>query len=219
MHDSDELDDILNEIRNHQNPHTEDAPPEPEPPQTVDMPLFNHADAPTPAPKDLPENPTLPTEAAEETPAASAMPETTPTADGREDVYTNVFSGTEETRAEATYTPPTRPLGDDEYPEEEMKKNDKQKKIIIAVVAVVVVIAVALGIYFGVVRGKNEEPTSGVTNAATEATTQAPVAVVNPFTGESDYNENAVGKRPVALVVENAQAAVPSGGSIPRTLS
>ena len=71
MHDSDELDDILNEIRNHQNPHTEDAPPEPEPPQTVDMPLFDHADAPTPAPKDLPENPTLPTEAAEETPAAS----------------------------------------------------------------------------------------------------------------------------------------------------
>lgn len=118
------------------------------------MPLFDHADAPTPAPKDLPENPTLPTEAAEETPAAPAMPEDTPTADGREDVYTNVFSGTEETRAEATYTPPTRPLGDDEYPEEEMKKNDKQKKIIIAVVAVVVVIAVALGIYFGVVRGK-----------------------------------------------------------------
>ena len=26
MHDSDELDDILNEIRNRQNPHTEDAP-------------------------------------------------------------------------------------------------------------------------------------------------------------------------------------------------
>lgn len=154
MHDSDELDDILNEIRNRQNPQTEDAPPEPEPPQTVDMPLFDQADAPTPAPKDLPENPTLPTEAAEETPAAPAMPENTPTADGREDVYTNVFSGTEETRAEATYTPPTRPLGDDEYPEEEMKKNDKQKKIIIAVVAVVVVIAVALGIYFGVVRGK-----------------------------------------------------------------
>ena len=93
-----------------------------------------------------------------------------------------------------------------------MKKNDKQKKIIIAVVAVVVVIAVALGIYFGVVHGKNEEPTSGVTNAATEATTQAPVAVVNPFTGESDYNENAVGKRPVALVVENAQAARPQWG-------
>ena len=75
MHDSDELDDILNEIRNRQNPHTEDTPPEPEPPQTVDMPLFDQADAPTPAPKDLPENPTLPTEAAEETPAATAMPE------------------------------------------------------------------------------------------------------------------------------------------------
>ena len=29
MHDSDELDDILNEIRNRQNPQTEDAPPEP----------------------------------------------------------------------------------------------------------------------------------------------------------------------------------------------
>ena len=28
MHDSDELDDILNEIRNRQNPHTEDTPPD-----------------------------------------------------------------------------------------------------------------------------------------------------------------------------------------------
>lgn len=105
MHDSDELDDILNEIRNRQNPHTEDAPPEPEPPQTVDMPLFDHADAPTPAPKDLPENPTLPTEAAEETPAAPAMPEDTPTADGREDVYTNVFSA----RRRPGQRQPTRP--------------------------------------------------------------------------------------------------------------
>ena len=43
-----------------------------------------------------------------------------------------------------------------------MKKNDKQKKIIIAVVAVVVVIAVALGIYciagiFNVCEVRNEE--------------------------------------------------------------
>ena len=49
MHDSDELDDILNEIRNRQNPHTEDAPSEPEPPQTVDMPLLSliHISEPT----------------------------------------------------------------------------------------------------------------------------------------------------------------------------
>ncbi len=214
MHDSDELDDILNEIRNRQNPNTQSeptpAPAQPEPPQTVDIPLFDHTDAP--ATPDLSESSTLPTEQEPEPKVDLEIPETFSAADDREDVYTNVFFGTEEPRAEAVYAPPTRALGDDEYPEEEMKKNDNQKKIIIAVVAVVVVIAIALGVYFGVVRGKNEEPTSGVTNTTTEATTQAPVAVTNPFTGESDYNENAVGKRPVALVVENAQAARPQWG-------
>lgn len=214
MHDSDELNDILNEIRNRQNPNTQNepnpTPAQPEVPQTMDIPLFDHTDAPTPP--DLPQSPTLPTEQETEPPAAPDEPEATPSADGREDVYTNVFFGTEEPRAEAVYAPPTRPFGDDEYPEEEMKKNDNQKKIIIAVVAVVVVIAIALGVYFGVVRHKEPETTSGVTNATTEATTQAPVAVTNPFTGESDYNQDAVGKRPVALVVENAQAARPQWG-------
>ncbi len=84
-------------------------------------------------------------------------------------------------------------------------KMTKKNKIIIAVVAVVVVIAVALGVYFGVFYKKDEpkqEPSS-------EVITEAPVIIKNPLTGEGNYNESAVGKRPVAVVVENSSGARP----------
>ena len=96
----------------------------------------------------------------------------------------------------------------DEYPEEEgYMKNSKNKKIIIAVVAVIVVVAVAVGIYFGVSRNKKEPETT--TLPTTAATTAAPVIIKNPLTGEVDYNDSAVGKRPVAVVVENSPQARP----------
>ena len=92
----------------------------------------------------------------------------------------------------------------DEYVEQEPKKNAKGRSVLIAV-AVCAVIAIALGIYFGLFYDKNKEP---------EAQTTAPVVVAtqpvtvdtspkNPLTGESGFNENAVDKRPVAVVVEN----------------
>lgn len=83
---------------------------------------------------------------------------------------------------------------------------EKQKKIIIAVVAVVAVIAIAVGIFFGVRGGKNNEPE---TEAPASSTTEAPVVIRNPLTGEGNYNESAVGKRPIAVVVENAPGARP----------
>lgn len=43
----------------------------------------------------------------------------------------------------------------------------------------------------------------------TAATTAAPVIIKNPLTGEVDYNDSAVGKRPVAVVVENSPQARP----------
>lgn len=85
--------------------------------------------------------------------------------------------------------------------------NDKKKKIIIIVAAVVAVIAIAAGVYFGVFYNK-EEPTT-TAPITTEATTAAPVVIKNPLTGEAEYNEAAVGKRPVAVVVENSPQARP----------
>lgn len=56
---------------------------------------------------------------------------------------------------------------------------------------------------------KAEEP-EATTETTTETTTKAPV--LNPFTGESGFSESAVGKRPVAIVVENLRPARPQWG-------
>lgn len=85
-------------------------------------------------------------------------------------------------------------------------KLDKNKKIIIAVVAVVVVIAVALGAYFALSNKGNQDSKQDQTN---NVSTEAPVVVKNPLTGESGYNAKAVGKRPISVVVENSSAARP----------
>lgn len=87
-----------------------------------------------------------------------------------------------------------------------MLKNSR-KKIVIGIVAAVVLIAAVCGVYFGFFYEK-EEPTT-TTATTTTTTTAAPVIIRNPLTGEPDYNENAVGKRPVAVVVENSSAARP----------
>lgn len=92
----------------------------------------------------------------------------------------------------------------DEYVEQEPKKNAKGRAALIAV-AVCAVIAIALGIYFGLFYDKSKEPEEQTTAPVVVAT--QPVTVdtspKNPLTGESGFNENAVDKRPVAVVVEN----------------
>lgn len=100
----------------------------------------------------------------------------------------------------------------DEYQEENMASSKKPpKKIIISIIAVILVIALGAGIYFGMFYNKadNNEPETKPTEEITEP---EPIIITNPFTGEADYNENAVGKRPVAIVVENASAARPQWG-------
>lgn len=87
---------------------------------------------------------------------------------------------------------------------------DGKKKIIIAVVAVVLVAAIAAGVFFALSKNKEKEPEP--TTKAPVTTTQPVVKIVNPLTGEADYNESAIGKRPVACVVENAYAARPQWG-------
>ena len=63
---------------------------------------------------------------------------------------------------------------------------------------------------FAFVKGKNKEEETKPSTTVT--TTAAPVQIVNPLTGEASFNEKAVGKRPVACVVENAYDARPQWG-------
>lgn len=99
----------------------------------------------------------------------------------------------------------------DDTQEDEPKVNDKNKKIIITVVAVIAAIAVAVGAYFGVKASKKEKPQEAQLSVSqTEPVTEK--KIVNPINGEAGFNANAVGKRPVACVVENSSAARPQWG-------
>ncbi len=75
------------------------------------------------------------------------------------------------------------------------------KKIIAFLLAAVLVFAL-----FGC--QKADEPETTAPTTTTETTTKAPDPV-NPLTGEKKYNKKAIGKRPVAIVVENLSPARP----------
>ena len=92
---------------------------------------------------------------------------------------------------------------------EEPEKKINKPAIIAIAVAVVVIIAVAVT---AVVKMTQKEPETTTSPTTTTTTTAAPVIYKNPLTGEVDYNKEADGKRPVAIVVENAYAARPQWG-------
>lgn len=98
-------------------------------------------------------------------------------------------------------------FGDDD------KNPGKKKKIALIIIAVFVVIAVAAGVIaYAATRQEETETTTTTTEPTTVTTTAAPVVYTNPFTNETDYNQDAIGVRPVAIVVENASAARPQWG-------
>ncbi len=84
----------------------------------------------------------------------------------------------------------------------EKENGNKSKKIIAIIISVVLIIALGVGIYFGFFHNKSEEPET-TKPTETQQTEQSASGIKNPLTGEDNYNENAVGKRPVAVVVEN----------------
>lgn len=103
---------------------------------------------------------------------------------------------------------------DDEYNDDlDDGSDDKKKKTIIIAVAAIVAVALIVCAVFAFTKNKNKEPETTTSPAtSTTAPTQAPVKILNPLTGEDAYNSSAVGKRPVACVVENAAAARPQWG-------
>lgn len=98
---------------------------------------------------------------------------------------------------------------EDLYPEERPMHSNKKKKIIIICACVVAVAAIAVGLFFGL-RAMREPETTAPTVTQTQPVTEAPV--LNPLTGEEGYNAAAVGKRPVACVIENSKSARPQWG-------
>lgn len=92
-----------------------------------------------------------------------------------------------------------------EYEEITDTKSKKNKKPLIIAVIIIVIIALAAGIYFGFFYNKGTEdkqqPKSG--KITVEAAVEEETGPFNPLTGEAGYNAEAVGQRPVAVVVEN----------------
>lgn len=86
------------------------------------------------------------------------------------------------------------------------KSGEKSKKgIIIAITAVIIVaVAAACAVFFlgDKDNGSAEKKPEGVSKSAV-VEDNAVVGDINPLTGEAQYNSAAVGKRPVAVVVEN----------------
>lgn len=91
----------------------------------------------------------------------------------------------------------------EEEPEPADATKKKRNKIIIAMVCVIVAAAVALGVYFGFFYNKKAEPEQTSAQTTTEQTTAYEKKTLNPLTGEPGYDEAALTKRPVAVVVEN----------------
>lgn len=65
--------------------------------------------------------------------------------------------------------------------------------------------------FFGCSKEAIDEEITTTEPTTTETTTQV-VKNVNPLTGEADFSEKAVGKRPVSIVVENLTPARPQWG-------
>lgn len=90
---------------------------------------------------------------------------------------------------------------------ERNRKSDKKGKkgIIIAIVAVIIaVVAVACAVFFlGDKKDDNADSQSEDVSKSAVVDDNALIGEINPLTGEDQYNSAAVGKRPVAVVVEN----------------
>lgn len=78
------------------------------------------------------------------------------------------------------------------------------KKIIAFLLA-----AVLAATLFGCAKGGEEISTEPVTVSTVPETTTEPPFTGNPLTGEAKFNKKAVGRRPVAIVVENLSPARP----------
>lgn len=190
MPDSDELDDILNEIKSFRNSEPEKA----EEKKKEEPNIFTEEEKPA-------ENNEVKIGFAEEE-GAEAEEEKS------QDIPCERFSESDDK---------IQNIEEDRSMSEKKKSNNskgsKKKFPLVAAIAVALIVIIACVVF--VVAGKNEDAETTAppeTSQVTETPTEAPVSTKNPLTGDSDFNAEAVGKRPVACVVENSSAARPQWG-------
>lgn len=199
-----ELDEILNEVkaRNGETPENVEKTPESSAPPTGEKEVVGDLSAAeneleNAQPNDTPftETEKLTESAAENEKGAAPdlkIEETTSCAENAEEEGFDILSAAE-------------PRNDDEVGIEEKPKKKKNKsKIAIIVISVLIVIALAVAgyLYASGYFGKNNTKDEKVTQPTTEAVV-IDKNTANPLNGIYGYNKNALGKRPVAVVVEN----------------
>ena len=138
-------------------------------------------------------------EISEETPEAEAEEES---ATGETDIMSFTDPAPEEEDEEASDE-----IAEDEFEDEEAGGKSGKKKGIIIAIAIILIIAIGAGVYFGFFYKKDngDATTSSKAPQTTQQATTVDAAVgpQNPLTGETGFNKAALGKRPVAVVVEN----------------
>jgi hypothetical protein len=184
-----ELEQILKEIKMRANAQTPIEPPKSSANNDV-----SHSKAPYNTEKEIDEiiniKPIKPKTAVE------SMVESFSNEDGGNDTFS--FVNTSDTSAFANDDDNNELTSDDKKPKK------KSKKPLIIAIAIILIVALAAGIYFGFFYKKDtDEQSSNTNDIVTESIVDEESGVLNPLTGESGYNEAAVGKRPVAVVVEN----------------
>lgn len=191
MPDSDELDDILNEIKSFRNSEPEKA----EEKKKEEPNIFTEEEKPA-------ENKEVKIDFAEEERVEAEEEKSQDIPFERFSESDDKIQNIEEDRAVS------------EKKKSNNSKGSKKKFPIIAAIAIALIVIIACVVF--VVAGKyNDVETTGpieTSQEVTEASTEAPASTNNPLTGDSDFNAEAVGKRPVACVVENSFAARPQWG-------
>lgn len=85
-------------------------------------------------------------------------------------------------------------------------------KKIVKIISIIMALSLTM-LTFTACGGDKEYEKSDVTESTTESTTEAPKPTnVNPLTGVADLSEEAIGARPIAIMVENSPEARPQWG-------
>lgn len=101
---------------------------------------------------------------------------------------------------------------DEEEENKPVKKSINKKKKYIIIGAAIIAIILITSVAIAVMHGGSKEPETTTAPPTTVTTTEAPVIIANPLTGSKSFSEAAMGKRPVACVVENSYYARPQWG-------
>ena len=211
-----EIDDILEELRLHRLKEEGGEPPETKAPTPADNPVEieqvfenkeEEAEPETPSVEEVQEmsaeeDPvTEKVDEPEEEPVTEKVdePEEEPvaeTVDEPEEDALNLFDIITDEENEAE---PEESEDETGFEDDEIAPKDSKKKALVIIISAIILLGVIVGAYFGIMAmesRKDSRQSAGIIQSA-----------VNPLTGKNDLSADSVGKRPVAIVVENERSS------------